>query len=302
MSTRRTSGSVVGVLNVNKPPGMTSHDVVARVRRLASQRRVGHAGTLDPLATGVLIICLGTATRLSEYLADRPKAYRAVVRFGVETDSWDADGLTVCEREWQWLDLEQIRRALARFLGCISQVPPMYSALKRDGRRLYELAREGIVVERPSRPINIYSLDVVDWSPPLLTLDIKCSKGTYVRSLAHDLGDVLNTGAHLAALTRLAVGDFTLDESVDLETLESAGQGWRDWLIAPAVAVAHLPGLVLDAECVEDIGHGRSIQIDGPVEGERVRALAQDGRLLAILRPDSNAGWWRPDKVFLAMS
>lgn len=300
--TAQKQAAVAGVLNVDKPKGITSHDVVARVRRLAGQRRVGHAGTLDPLATGVLIVCLGAATRLAEYLADRDKTYRAVVQFGTETDTWDADGQVIEERDWQALDLERILSVLPSLQGAIRQVPPMYSALKRDGRPLYELARKGIAVEREPRAVHIYSLDVLDWTPPELTLDVRCSKGTYVRSLAHDLGAALETGAHLAGLARRAVGDFTLDDAVPLSTLEVAGPDWREWLISPAMAVHHLPGVVVDEPGAADIAHGRSVEIDHAVEGQRARALDQDGGLLAILVPDTVAGRWRPVKVFSSVS
>ncbi|MCD6519847.1 MAG: tRNA pseudouridine(55) synthase TruB, partial [Anaerolineae bacterium] len=181
-------GMVSGILNIDKPKGLTSHDVVDRVRRLAKQRRVGHAGTLDPLATGVLILCLGGATRIVEYLSESPKAYRATIRFGLVTDTWDLEGKVIEEREWQGLSLAEIQQVLSQFQGTIEQVPPMYSALKHQGKPLYKLARQGITVARKPRRVEIYRLSILDWRPPELVLEVECSKGTYIRSLAYELG------------------------------------------------------------------------------------------------------------------
>lgn len=296
MARRRATSGVEGVLNVDKPAGLTSHDVVARVRRMSGERRVGHAGTLDPMATGVLVVCLGRATRLAEYIADGPKRYRATVRLGVETDTWDADGQVVASADWRHLRLEDLQGLLARFRGRVRQVPPMYSALKREGEPLYRLARRGVEVEREARDVEIHALDLVAWDPPDLLLDVTCSKGTYVRSLAHDLGEAAGVGAHLAALRRLAVGAFTIEGATPLEVLEEQG-AWRKHLLRPAAAVAHLPSLVVDGEGVARIAQGQSVSLEASGDGP-LAALTSDGALVAILQPAGEPAQWRPDKVF----
>jgi tRNA pseudouridine55 synthase len=214
----------IGLLVINKPIGLTSHDVVNKVRWLSGIRRVGHAGTLDPLASGVLLLAVGRATRLIEYLVGRSKRYQAVVRLGQETDTYDREGEVVAERPVQVTD-SQLEAALERFRGPIEQVPPMFSAVKQGGQPLYRLARRGQAVERPARAITIYELSLLDWRPPEIELLIHCSSGTYIRSLAHDLGQVLGCGGHLATLRRLAVGDFTLDQAVPLPVLDRK-TGW----------------------------------------------------------------------------
>lgn len=296
----RGAGTDVGILNVDKPAGLSSHDVVARVRRLAQGVRVGHAGTLDPMATGVLVVCLGAATRLIEYLADADKRYRATIRFGVETTTWDADGEVVERRPSEHLTLARIEEALPLFVGEISQVPPMYSALKREGQPLYRLARQGVTVEREARRISVYAIEVERWEPPDLTVRVHCSKGTYVRALAHDLGHVLETGAHLAALERTAVGEFTLADSVSLEGLlaERETGGWRRHLVDASVAVRHLPRAVADAEAAERLAHGQATPLEVVGEGAEAAVFAEDGRLLALTRHDAESGLWRPHKVF----
>jgi tRNA pseudouridine55 synthase len=294
-----------GILVVNKPQGWTSHDVVGRIRRLTHQKRVGHAGTLDPMATGVLLVCLGRATRVAEYLMDSDKTYRAVVRLGVETDTYDAEGQVVATQPVN-VDESDLRAALARFVGAIDQVPPMYSALKRDGKPLYQLARQGIEVERKPRRITIYDITLRAWQPPDATIDVHCSSGTYIRSLAHDIGAVLRgaCGAHLIALTRLASGSFTLDDAVTLEDL--TGLEDLSGLLHPLdAALQDLPILKLDADQARRIVLGQAIPLLG-VEagaapcgsaGSLCRALDASGALLAIMTCDSAAQVWRPKKV-----
>jgi len=294
-----------GILNIDKPAGATSHDVVARVRRLTPGSRVGHAGTLDPMATGVLVVCIGGATRLIEYVADASKRYRATIRFGVTTATWDAEGEVEERRPTGGLTLEAIEAALSRFVGVIEQVPPMYSALKRDGQPLYRLARRGITVEREPRRVHVYAIEVEGWECPDLVVHVHCSKGTYVRALAHDLGEMLGVGAHLAALTRTAVGAFTLQEAVDLEGLlaERESGGWREHLLDASVAVRGLPRAVLDDEAARRIGHGQAVTLDVAKctsfrgDGSEVAAFDRQGRLLAVARYDPQSGLWRPHKV-----
>jgi tRNA pseudouridine55 synthase len=234
-------GYVDGILNVDKPLGMTSHDVVAAIRKMArpggvsfsgSARRrpdtsgdrplkVGHAGTLDPLATGVLLVCLGRATRVSEYLMRSPKTYRATLELGVTTTTHDAEG-EITSRSPVGMTLEDVAAALPAFVGSIQQVPPRYSAIKRGGRPLYELARQGIEVEVPAREVEVYALDLVTWEPPHLVLDVRCGPGTYVRALARDIGQALGCGAYLSALRRTSSGTFHVSEAVELEILRAA--------------------------------------------------------------------------------
>lgn len=297
-----------GIFNIDKPVGMTSHDVVARVRRLAGQKRVGHTGTLDPAASGVLPITLGQATRVAEYLSESGKAYRATVRFGVVTDTYDAEGQIVREAPVT-LTREEIATALPAFLGEQMQRPPIYSALKRDGQRLYALARAGQDVTVEPRPVSIASLEIVGWAPPDLTLDIACGKGTYIRSLAYDLGERLGPGAHLAALIRTRNGPFTLAASVTLDALVQAfGDGsWRDYCFAPDEALLNWQAAIVDAANEQRLRYGQTLRIpahvsipaEAPPESRPLlRAYSADGRFLGILRQDI-AGW-QPHKVLLS--
>jgi tRNA pseudouridine55 synthase len=294
-----------GFLNIDKPAGPTSHDVVAQVRRLARLRRIGHAGTLDPAATGVLVLALGMATRLIEYVQDSTsKGYLAVVRLGITTTTDDAEGSVLEYAELPPLEVQTIEAALTQFRGPILQVPPMYAALHHEGRRLHELAREGVVVERAARPVMIEQLTLLDWTPPLLTLDITCSKGTYIRALARDLGTVLGCGAHLQALRRTAVGTFRVEDAVPLDALVLGQEGGAqqpgavslsDVLLPPERAVADWPAITLNAAEERQIRNGQMLLCADP-DGERARAHAPDGSLLALLvRADER---WRPVKVF----
>lgn len=225
-----------GILNINKPQGMTSHDVVNIVRRVTGIRKVGHAGTLDPLATGVLLACIGRATRLSEYLTASEKSYSATVRLGIETDTYDADGQTLISKPVS-VNKDDVENTLRSFQGAIAQVPPMYSAIKQGGQPLYKLARRGETAERKARSINISHIAMTDWSPPDFRFEVTCSPGTYVRSLAHDLGQNLACGAHLTQLTRTRSGQFTLKDTVPLDDLTP--ENWESFLhpMAPVNAV-----------------------------------------------------------------
>ena len=285
-----------GFLNIDKPAGLTSHDLVARVRRLARQKRVGHAGTLDPAATGVLVVALGAATRLIEYVQDATtKRYHAVVQLGVTTATDDAEGEVVDAAPVPSLDPTMLEAALARFRGPIMQVPPMFSALHHEGRRLHELAREGIVVERAARPITIERLELLAWEAPLITLDIMCSKGTYIRSLARDLGEVLGCGAHLKALRRIAVGTFLIEDATPLAVLESDPSIIMSIILAPERAVADWPSIELDATEARQIRNGQTIA-RAELAAQQARAHGPDGQLLALLIREGDL--WRPEKVF----
>jgi tRNA pseudouridine55 synthase len=290
-----------GFLTIDKPSGITSHDVVARIRRLGGQRRVGHAGTLDPAATGVLVVALGGATRLIEYVQHRTlKRYLATVRLGVTTTTDDADGEIVAQQPIPPLDTAMIEQSLAPLRGTIWQTPPMYAALHYQGRRLYELARAGVTVETLPRRVYIERLDLVGYDPPLLTLDVVCGSGTYIRALARDLGATLGCGAHLAALRRTAVGAFRIEDAIPLDVLEAearpdAREALRQRLLPPENAVADWSVLRLDQESAWRIRHG--LPIPAPSDApSQVRAHAPDGVLLALLRYDGR--YWRPIKVF----
>ena len=284
-----------GILNLDKPQGWTSHDVVDRVRAVVGQRRVGHAGTLDPLATGVLLVCLGLATRVAEYLMASRKVYRARVRLGVATDTYDADGQVVEQRAVQ-VDREAVEAALGGFRGPLLQVPPMYSALKRDGQPLHRLARRGVTVERDPRPVEVYRLEMVMWEPPELSLEVTCSPGTYVRALAHDLGQALGCGAHLAGLVRLASGAFRVEDALPLDGLTA--ESLRSALLPVDAALQDYPALHLDEAGARAVRSGRAV--DGPpAQGtELARAYGPDGTFLAVLSYRPSGKCWHPSKVF----
>lgn len=294
-----TSPQLSGLLNVNKPAGLTSHDVVARIRKLSGQRKVGHTGTLDPMATGVLLICMGQATRLIEYLMPAPKQYRAVICFGLSTDTLDADGKIVAYGDVSSLSEAGVQALLPQFQGEIEQIPPLYSALKQQGRPLYQRARAGETIELAPRRVTIYNLLWIKWQPPHLTLDITCSAGTYIRALARDLGDAASCGAHLSQLTRLANGRWTLEQAVSLETLEQAGpSGWQNYLHPADAAIVHLPNIVLDEQAAAEIKYGRSITLS-MAQANLCRAYAPTGEFLAILALAADQeNVWQPKKVF----
>ena len=293
-----------GILNVDKPSGMTSHDVVAQVRRLTGQRKIGHAGTLDPMATGVLLLCLGQATRVVEYLVAGRKRYRAVVRLGVATDTYDAEGAVTRTVESFDLSRERIEEALSDFRGTIQQVPPPYSAIRLGGRRLYDLARRGVPVEAPPRTVDIEAIQLVAWQPPDLVLEVACSPGTYVRSLAYDLGQALGVGGHLAALTRLASGGWRLEEAVPLDVLRAAVEvgEWLHLLHPLDAAVQDLLRVDLPADLARRVSQGQAVPLDLPPSARLARAYAPDGGLLALLKPAGEPGLWRPEKVFITSS
>lgn len=285
-----------GFLNIDKPSGMTSHDVVAMLRQGLRLRKLGHAGTLDPLATGVLVLCVGQATRLSEYVMQGRKRYRAEVTAGVSTGTLDREGAVLEERDASGLTREQVEDALHAFRGEIEQVPPMYSAVKQDGRKLYELAREGKSVERRTRRVTMDELEVVDWSPPRFTLELACSAGTYVRSLAQDLGEALGTGAHLSGLVRSASGVFRLENALSPQQVLAAGD-WPSLLVSPVEAMPDLPPVYVRSAGQERLLQGRTVPRE---EEDPDVALAQatgpTGALLAIVARDGSN--WQPRKVF----
>jgi tRNA pseudouridine55 synthase len=295
--TRKTTEP--GLLLVDKPSGPTSHDVVAAIRRGIHATRVGHAGTLDPLATGLLVICLGAATRLSEYLAGKDKRYQARIRLGQATTTYDAQG-AVTATSAVLPDEAAVRKALAGFLGPQLQVPPQFSAIKRGGQKAYEVARRGETLALEPRPVEFYSLDLVAWEPPDCTVEVHCSAGTYVRSLAHDLGERLGCGAHLAALRRTASGSFGVEAAVPLEALQAdmAAGAWRRHRLPPDAGLSDWPALHLTAEAAAHVLQGRPVPLPPGSEGDHFRAYNPGGELIALLRADTAAGVLWPHKVF----
>lgn len=276
MSRRGGDDGPTGICVVDKPSGWTSHDVVARSRSLLGTRKVGHAGTLDPMATGVLVLGVGRATKLLTFITGVDKEYEATIRFGVETDSLDADGTVTVRHDMGALDPAAVAAAADAFVGDLEQVPPMVSAIQIDGRRLHQLAREGIEVDRPSRSVRVDRFDLAPTEDPMLwRASVRCSSGTYVRSLAADLGTALGGGAHLASLRRSSVGPLRLDEARSLDSLE---------LLPAAAGVRHLPRTQLDADLAASVVHGRVLETSQlGVSGTGPWAvLDAEGELLAI--------------------
>jgi tRNA pseudouridine55 synthase len=289
-----------GILPVDKPGGITSHDVVDRVRGLLGIRRVGHTGTLDPMATGVLVLCLGRATRLSEYLTGQRKTYRARVRFGQETDTFDADGRTLASGGTPPAGLEEIRPALDAFAGDLDQVPPMYSAVKVAGRRLHEMARSGEQVARPPRRVHIHRLEPVAYEAPDLDIEVSCSKGTYIRVLAHDLGRRLGCGAHLTALRRTAAGSIGIGRCRSLAELERIVREDRldDALMGPSEALSDLPEVRLDPRQSRAFLHGNPAAVQGGfADGTTLRVAGHGGGFLGIGRWQPQSGGLQPVRV-----
>jgi tRNA pseudouridine55 synthase len=290
------NNSVDGVLHVDKAIGPTSHDVVNVVRRLAGIRRVGHSGTLDPLASGLLILCLGKATRLVEYLVGLDKVYLAGIHLGQETSTYDREGQVINEKPVS-VSNQDLREVLGRFQGEIRQVPPMYSALKLEGQPLYKRARAGNYVDRPSRLVTIYDIHLLTWEAPILTVQISCSSGTYIRSIAHDVGQALGCGAHLSSLRRLQIGRYHVDEAASLEKMEI--DGWQKHLRPIDSAAASLSKIILSNDEARKVGFGQRIPVGSKPEPDDtliVRAYDQQGYFVGIL--ESVESHWQPRKIF----
>jgi len=289
-----------GILNLDKPSGPTSHDIVNRVRRASGVRRVGHAGTLDPAASGVLVVCIGQATRVIEYLMDSRKRYEATVRLGVTTETGDAQGRVVSSIPVINTTREEVEKVLARFRGPVEQVPPMYSALKRGGKALYELARRGVEIERNPRVVEIYDLRLTEWTPPTFRLNVECSKGTYVRTLAADIGEALGIGAHLEKLIRVACGAYILEHAVPLDYAEQtlSDDDWPQILHPLDEPLLDLDAFIVDHETELKIRHGQQVQGPGPSNRLISRAYNTTGQLVGLLQYHQELAAWRPRKVF----
>ncbi len=280
-------------LVVDKPPAWTSHDVVDAARRWLGTRRVGHLGTLDPLATGVLPLAVRDATKLITFVPPGPKVYAGTIRLGVATDTYDAEGREVSRHPGPLPDEASVRAALEGFVGDIEQLPPMYSSVKHGGEPLHRLARRGEHVEREPRKVRIHSLELLDYAAPELGIRVSCSPGTYVRTLAEDLGARLGCGAHLAGLRRYQSGPFTLEQAASVEDLERAAEEGRcDDHLIPAVEAMGLPAVALQPDQLRRVAHGAEVEAPpaaaSPPIGSKVAGLDPSGTLVAVLelRPD----------------
>ncbi len=298
-----------GYLNINKDQGWTSTDVVRKLKGITRSKKIGHGGTLDPIATGVLPICIGSATRFAETVLLGSKSYRINMVLGSSTDTYDATGEITAEVQSFDVTQRQIIEVLEGFKGEFLQTPPMYSALHHKGKRLYELARAGIEVERPPRSVKVLSLKLVKFEESELVLDVECSHGFYARTLANDIGEKLGTHAHMSGLIRTHAGPFKLEDTVSIEdVIEIADSGdWRDLLMPIDTTLRHYGSVNLDTSLVEMVRHGRSLPIstfgeDGAhMPGERIRAYTPAGELLAILIFEPDRLRWRPEKVLAGL-
>jgi tRNA pseudouridine55 synthase len=307
MESQDLKNAISGILVVDKPVGMTSHDVVDVIRRGTNIRRAGHTGTLDPRASGVLVVLVGPAVRLSEFVSASDKRYQAILKLGGTTDTYDAEGHFTRQSVPIPPDLteEKFNEVLQRFIGEIEQTPPPFSAVKIGGRKAYELARAGEEVDLAPRKINVYHLEVLEWAPPEVVIDVHCSSGTYVRSLANDVGTALGCGAYLVGLRRTKSGRFTLRDATPLRKLEETftNGSWYQYLIPAAEALAEWPAVELNPDQVEEVKHGHRIPAAAGTQPGMVRGVSMAGELIAILELSTaadNALEWQPKKVFFS--
>jgi tRNA pseudouridine55 synthase len=293
-STAHAEGGPHGLLPVDKPAGPTSHDIVALARRALGTRRIGHTGTLDPFASGLLLLCAGNATRIAEYLTGMDKRYLATVRLGVATDTDDHTGAVIAESDAAGITADEVEQALQPLRGAVLQVPPRYSAKKREGERAYSAARAGRPVLLDPVQVRVHELVLLSFEPPLARVEVLCSSGTYIRAIARDLGEALGVGGHLTALRRTAVGPHTLDRAIstaDLAEPETA----RAALVPIGEALPHVPVVQLDAGQAAAVRHGRRVRVDGAAEGMVLMQSAGDE---AVGIGHVDGGVLQPRKVF----
>lgn len=305
MDSQEVKNAISGVLVVDKPVGMTSHDVVQAIRAGTGLRRAGHTGTLDPRASGVLVILVGPAVRLSEFVSASDKRYQAIIRLGSTTDTFDADGKFTHSDEPVNVTEEQFEKVLSTFIGEIEQTPPPYSAVKVQGRKAYEMARQGEEVDLAPRKITVHHLEVLEWAPPEVVIDVHCSSGTYVRSLANDLGTSLGCGAYLVGLRRTKSGRFSLRDATPLRKLQEAfhAGNWYQYLIPAAEALAEWPAVELNPDEVEDVRHGHRVKAAAEAQPGMVRGVSTQGELVALMdlvTGESGGPEWQPKKVFFS--
>lgn len=291
-----------GILNVNKPAGRTSFSIVARLRKLSGEKRVGHAGTLDPLATGVLPVCFGQATRIVEYLMNRPKTYVATIELGISTDTFDREGKVTERTDPTGISISEIEDALKSYVGVIKQVPPAYSALKLHGAKYYNLARAGIPVNPQPREVTIEKIDLLKFDIPCLEIRVQCSKGTYIRSLANDLGKQLSCGACLKDLVRSGYGPFKLEHSILWdEAEETAAKGKLSDMLHPMdFPLADWPLIMLNSEQANKVikGHNIALPVDNDSKNTYCRAYDLQHKFIAVMKFIRETGTWHPEKVF----
>lgn len=305
MESQDVKNAISGVLVVDKPVGMTSHDVVQVIRNGTGLRRAGHTGTLDPRASGVLVVLVGPAVRLSEFVSASDKRYQAIIRLGSTTDTYDADGKITGSAASVNVTEDQFEKVLATFVGEIEQTPPPYSAVKVQGRKAYEMAREGQDVELAPRKITVHHLEVLEWAPPEVVIDVHCSSGTYVRSLANDLGATLGCGAYLVGLRRTKSGRFSLREATPLRKLQEAFHAgdWYQYLIPAAEALAEWPAIELSPDDVENVRHGHRVKAEPDAKPGSVRGVSTQGELVALMElvtGETGDPEWQPKKVFFS--
>ncbi len=305
MNSQDIKNAISGALVIDKPVGMTSHDVVQAIRNGTGLRRAGHTGTLDPRASGVLVILVGPAVRLSEYVSASDKRYQAIIRLGGTTDTYDAEGKFTPTKDPSNITEAEFEAALQTFVGEIEQTPPPYSAVKVQGRKAYEMARKGEEVELEPRTITVHHLEVLEWTPPEVVIDVHCSSGTYVRSLANDLGKKLGCGAFLVGLRRTKSGKFTLRDAVPLRKLQEAfnAGNWYQYLIPAAEALGDWPAVELNPDEVEAVRHGHRVRAkQTDLVHEKVRGVSTQGELVALMvqaeNAEDGAKEWQPKKVF----
>tara|TARA_Y100001960_G_scaffold211897_1_gene221182 strand:- start:9651 stop:10574 length:924 start_codon:yes stop_codon:yes gene_type:complete len=296
--------SLNGIINVHKPPGITSMDIIRRIRKAAGLRRVGHSGTLDPLASGVMVVALGPATRLLEYITDADKTYNATIELGKSTDTYDGEGMVTDVVPDLSVNEFDIQSSIEALKGSQSQIPPMHSAIKVKGVRLYELARKGISIDRSPRSVVLYDASISNFELPDIKLDIKCSKGFYVRTFANDLGIHLGTGAYLKKLVRTSIGDFKIIDSscLDLVEEELTNHRWKTVVQNMETALDPIQKLHLTADETAKVQNGISIPVEPHINVETMQpismALRSDGSMLAIMRLNEEESIWHPEKVF----
>ena len=297
----------IGYLNVDKPSEWTSSDVVAKLRGAFNLRKrkvkIGHGGTLDPLATGVLPICIGSATRLADYVLNENKTYQMRIRLGVATDTYDSQGDIVSESDASGVEIDDLNDALNQFRGVFPQLPPMYSAIKKNGQPLYSIARRGGSVDREPRTVEVYKLRITHWEPPDVELYLECAKGFYARSLANDIGELLRCGAHVTSLQRVRSGRFKIDQSVSLdELLHLAGEDeWTQHLLPVDFVIQEMPSVTISADQAIDFMHGRRVALshftDKDKSDNRIRVYDPDGQMIGLARIDRLDGFLHPTLV-----
>lgn len=306
-SPKRKRVPVHGVLLLDKPAGLSSNDALIKAKRLLNAEKAGHTGTLDPFATGLLPLCFGEATKFAQDLLDADKTYETIVHLGIRTTTGDTEGEVIETRDVD-VDRERISEVLARFTGDIEQVPPMHSALKRDGKPLYEYARAGITLEREARAVTIHELQLLDWQMPYLTLRVRCSKGTYIRVLGEDIGMALDCGAHLQTLRRTQVGNLTIDAAMTLEELAARQEQERASALAPVDALlTSFPAVQLPEALARRFLHGQRLALGKenvayPENGGRVRVYRQENGMLLGTGLMQAWGVLAPERLIAAAS